>query len=209
MALLAVRCAIGLASLLFAISATAPLIGERLSSPESGVEAIGFAVCTLPCWAGITPGRTWFAEANGLMAEHLPTFSIPTFLTASTLSFQTVTSEPNLAGALYYDRSRVSEVHLDVALPLWYLLDNLGTPDCVWVSRGNMQIVMAVYWEREDISTGAYLIFDGRMAWTLEMPTRFLRMSTTLTCNTPGIVPWMGFAPAWRYNERASEVAVR
>ncbi len=207
MALLAVRCAVWLAPLLFAISAIVPLIGQRLPPPESGVEAIGFAACSLPCWAGITPGLTPFAEANELMAEHLPAFSIPTFLTTSTLSFQTVTSQPNLAGALYYDRSRVSEVHLDVALPVWYLLDNLGTPDCVWVSRGNMQAVMAVYWEGQDLSTSAYLLFDGRMGWKLEMPTRFLQMSTTLTCKTTGIVPWMGFAPAWRYYQLASATA--
>jgi hypothetical protein len=67
---------------------------------------------------------------------------------------------------------------------------------------------MAVYWEGEELSTGAYLIFDGRMAWKLEMPTRYLQMSTTLTCNSPEIVPWMGFAPAWRYDEAASRTVV-
>jgi hypothetical protein len=204
MALLTLRCVIRLALLLFVISAIVPMIGKRLSSLDSGVEEIGFTACELPCWAGITPGLTPFADAGELMAEHLPAFSIPSFLTTSTLSFQTITSEPDLAGALYYDNSRVSEVHLEVALPIGYLFDSLGTPNCVWTSPGNMQAVMAVYWEDEDLSTAAYLIFDGSMTWEMEMPTRFLQMSTTLTCDTQGIVPWMGFAPAWRYGEVAS-----
>jgi hypothetical protein len=208
MLLLAIRCVAWLAPLLFVVSTTAPLIGQRLPPPQLEIEEIGFAACTLPCWAGITPGLTPFAEASELMAEHLPAFSIPSFLTTSTLSFQTITSEPNIAGALYYDSTRVSEVHLEVALPIGYLLDRLGTPDCVWVSQGNLQAVMAVYWEGEELSTGAYLIFDGRMAWKLEMPTRYLQMSTTLTCNSPEIVPWMGFAPAWRYDEAASRTVV-
>lgn len=205
---LALRCVAWLTPLLFVVSTTASLIGQRLPPLELEIEAVGFAACRLPCWAGITPGVTPFAEASELMAEHLPAFSIPSFLTTSTLSFQTITSEPNLAGALYYDSSRVSEVHLEVALPIGYLLDRLGTPDCVWVSRGNIQAVMAVYWEAEELSTGAYLIFDDRMAWKLQMPTRYLQMSTTLTCNTPGIVPWRGFAPAWRYENTTSGTAV-
>jgi|FLYN01.1.fsa_nt_gi hypothetical protein len=208
MTLLTMLFAAWLVPLLFVISAAVPLIGQQAPLRQSPLEDIGFTACRLPCWAGITPGLTPFAEASELLVEHLPDFRIPTFLTSSSLTFQAVSAEPYITGALYYDGSRVSEVHLDVDLPMWYLLDRLGTPDCVWVSRGSAPAVVSIYWEGRNLSTAAYLVFEGRLAWTLDMPIRFLQMTTTLNCTTVGMLPWMGFAPAWRYEQIAAEAIV-
>lgn len=203
---LAARCAVWFAPLYFILSGLALLIGPRLPPRESELGNLGFEACRLPCWAGITPGLTPFAQANRLMAEYLPNFSVPTFLTTSNLTFQSITSEPAIAGTLYYDEAGVSEIHLDVSLPVWYLLDTLGAPDCVWLSSASGPTVMSIYWEKNNLSIAALLIFEGRTAWTLEMPTHFLQMTTNLSCGVAGMLPWMGFAPAWRYWELASDV---
>jgi hypothetical protein len=205
---LAVRFAALFVPLLFVISAMTSTVDTPVQESSAG-EDMGFAACKLPCWAGITPGRTHFAQANQLMARHLPAFSIPTFLTTSTLTFQTVSSDPMISGSLYYDGGRVSEIHLDVGLPAGYLLDTLGTPDCVWVSRGNPQIVLTLYWEQNGLSTGAYFVLSRDRSWQRDMLTRFLQISTIQNCDIPGILPWQGFARAWRYEALASgDIAV-
>jgi hypothetical protein len=200
----AIRSAVLLAPLLLVFSMVAPLAGQGLPPAASIGAELGFGACKLPCWAGITPGQTPFAQANERMAEHIPPYTIPVFLTTSTLSFETTPGQPLLVGSLYYADSRVSEIHLEVGLPLSYLLESLGSPDCVWASPGTSFTVLALFWEGQGLSTGAYLIFDGRRGWKLNMETRFLQMSTYLSCDTPGIIPWRGFARAWRYDQFSS-----
>ena len=206
MSRLVLRFAVLILPLLFILSVLVSLV--RTPPEDSGAGAIGFAACKLPCWAGITPGLTPFAEANELLGQHLPEYQIPTFLTTSTLTFQTIAAEPMISGSLFYDGTRVGEIHLDVRLPASYLLDRLGTPDCVWVVRGSVPLIVRVYWERNGLSTGAYFIFDRDAGWQRDMLTHYLQMSTTLSCDIPGILPWRGFARAWRYEEMASREAV-
>lgn len=200
--------ALWLAPFLFAASVLMSFGGQRLSPRASPLDEPGFAACRLPCWAGITPGLTPFAEANELIAQHLPDYRVPTFLTTSSLSFQTIASEPALSGVLFYDSTRIGEIHLDAGLPVWYLMDTLGKPDCVWVSEGPSQIMLTLFWESNGRSTGGYFFFDPRSGWQSNTRTRFLQMSTVLSCDTPGMILWMGFAPAWRYAAMAGGIAV-
>lgn len=201
----AARIAVFLAPSLLVFNVIASFAGQHFVSPSPRWDELGFAACNLPCWAGITPGQTPFAEANELIAEYLADVNIHFYLTRAAMTFQAGTGDSAFGGVFYYDGSRVTEIHLDMALPVRDLLDKLGTPDCVWAARGSQQIPLTIYWERNHLSIGAFLNFDGRMAWTPNMRTRSLLMGTTLPCNTPGMLPWMGFAPAWRYEALKTE----
>jgi len=202
---MAVRLALWLVPIHLVVIGAMPLLGPHRPPRDAGLADAGFAACKLPCWAGVVPGVTPFAEANRLLSSHLPPYRIPTFLTTSTLSFETINSAPAVSGVLFYEQTRVGAVHLATPVPLWYLLETLGTPDCVWVSQGGAQALISIFWERSLPSTGAYFPFAERAAWELDMPARFLQMSSTSSCATPGALPWRGFAPAWRYGTWAGD----
>jgi hypothetical protein len=203
MARLAFRFALLLVPVLFLISTAAPFTGQRLA--PTALDSLGFAACKLPCWAGITPGLTPFAQADELLVEHLPNVDITLHLLSSALTFQV---DNELSGILFYDGGHVSEIHLEVVMPINYFLETLGTPDCVTASKGPTEVSLSVIWETSDGFIGAFLLFDGRMGWNPALVTRSVLMGTVNVCDTPGILSWKGFAPAWHYAAQVSGLAV-
>ncbi len=203
---LAFRFALLLVPVLFLISTAAPFTGQHLAPPDTALDELGFAACKLPCWAGITPGVTLLTETHTLMTEHLADVDLTLQVADSAMTFQVGSG---FSGLMFYDGSRVSEVHLDAALPMSYLLETLGTPDCISASKGTTQVNLTVFWEEGARFTGAFLLFDGRMAWQPETTTRTVLMGAFEVCDTPGILPWNGFAPAWHYAGQVSGLAIR
>jgi hypothetical protein len=167
----------------------------------------GLEVCDLPCWAGITPGMTDFDDAPSLIQTSLPLMNSPMLISGSQINFTAnVASDIDdsvlYAGQLYYQEGRVGDVRLNVNLPLWYLLDALGQPACVWgrIPASMSSALLVIYWEQEGISTGAVVLASQAHGLQPDLTVGALFMNLdTGACYSGETRPWVGFARPWFY----------
>lgn len=163
--------------------------------------AFGFETCDLPCWAGIVPGETLFADAFDLLVEQVPNLTMRVLIGGTQISFTAASPEQVAAGTLFGQQQRVSSVQLNLQMPLDQLVSRLGTPDCFLYtldafSPGGSLIV---YWESERTVISALVhLQNARMRLT--SPIQALALSAESPhCDEEGKVGWIGFAARWRY----------
>jgi hypothetical protein len=198
-----IRLALWLLPISILFSGVAFLTGRQLPAQDAGLDELGFAACKLPCWAEITPGLTPFDEASQILSAQFSGLRFPMYNATTGFSFEINTTSPPVSGLLYYQGNTVAEIHLYLNLPMWYLIDIQGTPSCVSVSRSGPYISLSIFWERDGLSTGTLVFFEDGSTWQPVMRTRYLQMSTTPVCDLPGMLPWLGFARAWHYEDAA------
>lgn len=166
----------------------------------------GFDACPLPCWSGITTGETPFADAMGLVGQHVRLLNHRVLVSASQINFSATAPEQALSGYLFYNGTRVGSVRLTLQVPLRQLIIRAGAPTCVFATTippgmsGAQQITpgLVVYWEIDSILIGALL--SDASSVRLDSQTQSVWMSgTDEACERNDVVQWRGFGPAWIY----------
>lgn len=184
----------------FAGIASILLIGHSTPRIVTGGEP-GFSTCRLPCWAGVVPHKTAFRDALKIVTANLPGWSLDAQSNNAQISFYGKQGENQIAGAIYEDRSLVGRIRLDIAFPLWYLIEELGRPSCVRaidLPSPDVHIVV-VYWRAADIAVMGIIGLESSEKWYPGARTQTLLTTTSNECMLPDSLPWRGFARLWSY----------
>ncbi len=162
----------------------------------------GFSACHLPCWAGITPHETVFKEALRNINASLPGWSLDVQRNNTQITFYGNHGENQIAGVIYEDRTFVGRIRLDVAMPVGYLIEELGRPYCVrtnYLSTLNENVVV-VYWRLADATVMGIIRLDPLEDWYPGALTETLLVLTSNEeCTLIDALPWVGFARLWLY----------
>jgi hypothetical protein len=176
-----------------------PAFGGRPLAPDEAWDTLGFTVCTLPCFAGIVPGKIAYRAAPDELLRHLPLIGRRMFYNNAILNFWASSDHYDLAGWAGYDRGTVGELRLTLPLRFDHLLDSLGTPDCV-MPRIPPTERTGVYWIREDISIVALLSLNQHNFNVHSRSTGlWLRAFRPDDCADEGAVRWRGFTSTAEY----------
>jgi len=91
---------------------------------------------------------------------------------------------------------------LEIALPVWMLIDILGKPTCVRTVRllNSTKDSLTVYWEGTTHSIVSVLLIDETERWTPGAPTRYMFITAfNNECALLDAPTWQGFTPLWHY----------
>jgi hypothetical protein len=183
------------------LCAVVPAMGGRPLYSDEVWEQFGFTICELPCFAGITPGRTPFQQTPSLLRKNIPLIRNRMFDTGAVVSFWASTEANDLSGFTRHIWGVVDEIRLNSLLPVDHLIAELGTPDCILPNTQSESSRMTIFWERGQVSIGAVLSPDQPIinlnGDTLAL---WLRISVPGDCSRSGTLPWRGFAPLWAYS---------
>lgn len=176
----------------------------RLGEPGPAWEALGFNACELPCWAGILPGTTPFAEAFDLLVAHVPALDSRVLLGSSQINFAASLDDRYLTGLIFYNRGRVGSLRMNLVVPVSELFDRAGPPDCViYLSMLYMPYAAAaLFWERDGLLIGALLDGQADRIAPSASTQLFWISAVDSACDRPEAIEWRGFAPRWRYRPR-------
>lgn len=177
------------------------LLATRAAPPS--ITLPGFAACALPCWAGITPGQIPYRMALRVLADHLPDMTLDFEPGLSQVNFVAQAPAANpFYGAIYEDRGQVGGLRLEVRLPVWHLIAQLGRPRCVAVHRTvTLSTRIAnIYWQSGEIYIWGFLAFEDGIQWGPDSHTTSLFiLHSDDPCAQPGVAGWRGFAPLRLY----------
>jgi len=169
-----------------------PALGGRSLAENDAWQHFGFTVCDLPCFVGITPGRTPFIELPDLLHRSIPLIENHMFYNITAINFWASLPLAQLSGWARNDQGVVSEMHLTSPLPFDYLLTHLNTPDCVLPGSDRPTVV---YWIRSAVSIGAVLgVGEDDFSPNSRVSALWLRNSTPNDCEKSGAQAWHGFA---------------
>lgn len=175
--------------------------GARPYTDDPDWTAFGFAACALPCWAGITPGETEFPQAYDLLLKHVPGLRTRVLLNGVQINF-TAQSDRQPAGGLVSNVQGFADIiTLSLQLPLGQLVSRLGTPDCYFNTPNAPDPwgEMTVVWQMDHTVLTANLARSTE-AVGLSTPIQSLVLRTAnAICAEDDALPWIGFAPRWRY----------
>ncbi len=157
-------------------------LGDTLTwtprSTLSGSQAQAFVIellrtngnCNLPCWWGISPGKTPWGEAEAYLATFAS--SVIAMGTRAEKSYYLVKfdnlpeniSKGTIAASIVAWNSVVEEIQVDIYYPLTEILANYGEPDEIWVYVEGFTImgykpffVIALFYARQGILT----VYEG------------------------------------------------
>lgn len=176
------------------------LLRVSYQQPVNPLDYPGFDACTLPCWAGILLNETRTLDAPQLMAVHLRDAALEFSQIATQINFTVMRRDQLVQGAIYDDRGLVHSLRLMVRLPLWQLIDLLGTPACVNNQAGSADGSMMTIWWVMDQHTVSTTLLLAPTDWGPAVEVFTLGSSQQPeTCASPFVKPWRGFAPLWFY----------
>lgn len=196
-----------LLSLTLGISTLALWLGRQSEPLTVNSAQFGLNTCQLPCWAGITPGVTRFDDAARLLKDNVPSIDRQLLMSGSQINFWVRENQEEFSGMVYsglvfYDQGNVGDVRLNINLPIWYLIDTLGKPECTWSrpASANGANLMVIYWKRQGISIGAVLLTASQKALSpgTKAGAIFINLDTE-ACTIQDTRPWPGFVRPWRY----------
>ena len=150
--------------------------GRAVTAPDT-LQALGFEACAPPCWAGITVGQTAFDDVAD------------SFATSITVSQKNIDFASN--GAVYWGlgqtgsaarsstafsgnllawppSSQVGYLHVNLDLPLWYLLLTLGDPTQVELHEpfpDVSQLEVVLHWTWPEGQAAAIVPIDSVEEW--------------------------------------------
>ncbi|MBK8023236.1 MAG: hypothetical protein IPK19_17865 [Chloroflexi bacterium] len=195
----AAACALACAGLTTLAMSGAPASN---TPPFPNYTALGFDACRLPCYAGLHPGQTAFDSAGTLLQANIPQPLSQIAIDAQTLRFQEQAARPRLLGMVSSVNGRVRSVEVQTPLPARWLLDELGSPDCV--IPGDPQDVGGMH-------SMVWLTPVGLIWAAIDATPRLVGSEHEVFLMTlidmdekacwGDLLPWRGFAPAWRYRE--------
>ena len=186
------RLILRLLPLIVLLCAAIPTLGGRSLAADVSWQQFGFSACALPCFVGITPGKTPFNEIPDLLHRSIPLIGNRMFYNITAVNFWASIPPAQLAGWARNDQGIVSEMRLTSMLPFDHLLAQLGTPDCV---LSGAQRATVVFWIRGSISVGAVLEVDQRdFSPNNRISALWLRDPQPDDCEATGALAWHGFA---------------
>lgn len=184
------------------------LLVMRLANDDAGSESVessvraglGFEACVLPCYAGLMPGRTPFADTSALLAANVPLLTRQMRIDALTLRFEVEAPNARLTGVIGSENGRVGSVQLRLDFPLRRLLADFGAPDCILAgSPSDAGALHYLVWQIDGLLLRAAVDAQPRLL-ALDQHSDGLWIGVASPGACPGdLLPWHGFAPAWRY----------
>ena len=189
--------------LIVLLCAVIPVIAARDLGENTAWRVFGFDYCSLPCFAGITSGKTPFDDASTLLVRNVEAVDPRMINSGTSINFWARDSTQQLGGLVRNDRAQVGELRLMVILPVEEVISELGAPDCILPNTtGSPDRMTIIFWERSGISTAAVLGTDAQnRALNLSANTLAIWLSAMEPnpCALRGAQAWKGFAPLWGY----------
>ncbi len=165
----------------------------------------GFAACELPCWGGISPGRTAYGDVTPALTQHIPGLRWHG-LDPAIIGFVFDHEQALISGSVTVsDAGRVNALRLGgVSLSVPEMLQRLGTPQCARAIPDRTQPGsyqgLALYWQIDgwQVST-LHMGAGGAAMLAADARFRELRITDERACDA-GAPIWSGFGPLWRYD---------
>lgn len=176
-------------------------IARQQAAPDYGMGPYGFAACALPCWAGFTPSITPLNNIPALLKAHVPALQSWREYSPGNIYFemgQTATS------TILHSRGHFHSINLAFSsVPLYFLIDRLGVPDCVEVLPGDGLVLM---WDVGDFTLTTVLWGEPDLALhNPDITTQNIEINARARCVTGVLPAWRGFVPLWFYERLAAE----
>jgi hypothetical protein len=183
-----------------------PAVGKRGPVDNPAWRAFGFDACTLPCWAGITPGQTNFEKAFELLRQHVPTLNTQVLVSHSQIPFAASLSNQYASGFINYSRGQVGNIRLSIQFPLIQLIERLGAPTCFFYGEGPSDTFgsVTVYWEIDGVLIAALVPPGSEDVEPSTVIQAIALNPDEPMCLEDETLPWLGFAPRWRYEQVAA-----
>lgn len=138
------------ATLIPCVLALSVILAILQGQPQPLVQS-GLALCAVPCWAGLEPGRTPTEIVPDMIQRHLNTEATFQHYQRYTNYVVDVPAR-NILGAVSAQEGKVSTIRLNVTQPLEPMLMLLDAPRCVeWLERSPDLRVMNIYWEVDGV----------------------------------------------------------
>lgn len=189
--------------LIAALCAVVPAVGGRPLRPDEAWDGFGFTICDLPCFAGITPGRTPFQQTPTLLRKYIPLIQNHMFNSGLAVHFWASTPAYDLAGSTTHAYGVVDEIRLNSPVPLDHLIAELGMPDCILLGIGTTSHRSTIFWVRRQISIGAVLQGES-LDLSARVPALWMYLADPTECARGDTIRWRGFAPLWNYARAAA-----
>lgn len=159
----------------------------------------GFAVCELPCFADITPGKTSFRQVTPLLRSNITTLD-RLYNSGSVINFWA--QNQRFSGSFRDESGVVVEVHLNTSIPLEPFLAAVQAPDCIVVGTPeHPQRRFSVVWVRKHVSIGAVLNTETEInIKQTRILALWMQNSIPDDCAAGDARAWHGFAPLWAYH---------
>lgn len=193
---------IKLVALCAALCVVVPVLGARQLPPHEAWFQFGLDACHLPCYAGITPGRSGFGSSGSSLLRLVPSIDRRMISSGTALSFWARMPSEQLSGIIRYaPGGGVGEIRLNARLPVERMIDQLGAPDCILGRTSESPAQMTViFWERGVVSIGAVLTTgETGVSLSSDVLAIWMRDVNPPDCSLRGALAWRGFAPLWAY----------
>ncbi len=173
---------------------SAVLVLQRQPVPD--LVQPGFSACDLPCWAGVVPGETRYVDAEKTITANIDNIRLqfPDFL-AEVPTSQILDARGEVFGAVFEDRGMVGGVRLDFRVPLWQLLEVVGTPMCLQDSlMGADMHTYSIYWQVDGGYVMGIVLIREAADWRLDQSTASVFIyDGSDPCVGSSAFPWQGF----------------
>jgi hypothetical protein len=175
-----------------------PIFAPRPLETAESWHYFHFDACELPCFSGITPGKTSFQNAPSLLRRNLAQIGTEIHSTGLSLQFIGSTLTRDFAGFARADQGVVSDMSIVAIVPVDHLIEQLGMPDCILLSDQSDVPGASLFWVRDSVAINAVL---DQFTLTLRANVKLLYMYAfeTDVCAHFNAPLWHGFAPAWKY----------
>jgi hypothetical protein len=194
------------------------LPGRAISTPHA-LAGLGFDACPPPCWAGIRVGETALDDVPAAFAAHVQAANKAINPAANGAVYwgmtDTLPRSVAFSGNLLSRSAerRVTYLHLNLELPLWYLLMTLGDPVQVELHEpfpDVRRLEMVIYWALPTMRAAAVVPVQSAGDWAL-FQARAVSLSVAevgpqegfgraqQAWHVFGMSEWQGFAPLGRY----------
>lgn len=158
----------------------------------------GFALCRVPCWVGIEPGRTAEQEVPGLISTALPDATIG----ADMVMISVESPGQEFLGVVRTLEGQVTMVQLKADQPLWQLLLLLGEPACIqYIDRELVPWGVNIFWTQDGVNVLAAVNLS-RAGFPVDTLQMWVVPPPFPCTNSANIDRWPGYArlaitPEW------------
>lgn len=171
---------------------------QPLPDLESGLQ-----LCTVPCWAGLEPGRTPVDQVADVVQTYMADAPVSIQPYQRFANYVIDVSARHITGSISAREGTVSLIRLDVIQPLWQMLLLLDQPRCIeWLDNRRELGAINIFWEQNDV----YIMSSLELSHAdSDMPTHALTVwspapGSAMPCDKPGqSLAWPGYAVLARY----------
>lgn len=163
------------------------------TTPLSISDLQGVGLCAKPCWIGIEPGVTTFAQVPNIVESQRPDLVVLLQQRAAAPSYALQSAD--LTGNIVETRRRVGYMRIDTQIPLWRLLILLDTPTCVRaLGDPARRTLLEIIWETDDIALISHILMEGRNTSLLSTNLTLWQSTYSLCQTLSNTHVWAGFA---------------